>query len=162
MVFYKKIFSLIFKAYDNAIFSKSNISLFLLSLIIIFFSFYISDFKLDSSADSLVLENDSDLKYYRAVSAKYGSEDFVVITFSPFDKDLFSKKNLLQIENLIDDLKKDHTIVIVTHSMSQAARVSHKTGFFHLGKLIEFGNTEKIFKNPDNQQTQDYITGRFG
>ena len=67
-----------------------------------------------------------------------------------------------QIEELIDDLKKEHTIVIVTHSMSQAARVSQKTGFFHLGKLIEFGETEKIFKNPDNQQTQDYITGRFG
>ena len=67
-----------------------------------------------------------------------------------------------QIEELIDDLKKEHTIVIVTHSMSQAARVSQKTGLFHLGKLIEFGDTEKIFKNPDNQQTQDYITGRFG
>ena len=67
-----------------------------------------------------------------------------------------------QIEELIDDLKKEHTIVIVTHSMSQAARVSQKTGFFHLGKLIEFGETEKIFKNPNNQQTQDYITGRFG
>ena len=67
-----------------------------------------------------------------------------------------------QIEELIDDLKKEHTIVIVTHSMSQAARVSQKTGFFHLGKLIEFGDTEKIFKNPDNQQTQDYITGTFG
>ena len=67
-----------------------------------------------------------------------------------------------QIEELIDDLKKEHTIVIVTHSMSQAARVSQKTGFFHLGKLIEFGDTEKIFKSPDNQQTQDYITGRFG
>jgi phosphate transport system ATP-binding protein len=67
-----------------------------------------------------------------------------------------------QIEELIDDLKKEHTIVIVTHSMSQAARVSQKTGFFHLGKLVEFGDTEKIFKNPDNQQTQDYITGRFG
>ena len=67
-----------------------------------------------------------------------------------------------QIEELIDDLKKEHTIVIVTHSMSQAARVSQKTGFFHLGKLIEFGDTEKIFKNPDNQQTQDYITGMFG
>ena len=53
-------------------------------------------------------------------------------------------------------------IATVTHSMSQAARVSQKTGFFHLGKLIEFGETEKIFKNPDNQQTQDYITGRFG
>ena len=67
-----------------------------------------------------------------------------------------------QIEELIDDLKKEVTIVIVTHSMSQAARVSQKTGFFHLGKLIEFGSTEKIFKNPDNLQTQDYITGRFG
>ena len=67
-----------------------------------------------------------------------------------------------QIEELIDDLKKEHTIVIVTPSKSQAARVSQKTGFFHLGKLIEFGDTEKIFKNPDNQQTQDYITGRFG
>jgi len=67
-----------------------------------------------------------------------------------------------QIEELIDDLKKEHTIVIVTHSMSQAARVSQKTGFFHLGKLIEIGDTEKIFKKPDNQQTQDYITGRFG
>ena len=67
-----------------------------------------------------------------------------------------------QIEELIDDLKKEVTIVIVTHSMSQAARVSQKTGFFHLGKLIEFGSTEKIFKNPENKQTQDYITGRFG
>ena len=67
-----------------------------------------------------------------------------------------------QIEELIDELKKEHTIVIVTHSMSQAARVSQQTGFFHLGKLIEVGSTEKIFKNPDQQQTQDYITGRFG
>jgi len=67
-----------------------------------------------------------------------------------------------QIEELIDELKNEHTIVIVTHSMSQAARVSQKTGFFHLGNLIEFDSTEKIFKNPGNQQTQDYITGRFG
>jgi len=50
----------------------------------------------------------------------------------------------------------------VTHSMAQAVRVSQKTGFFHLGKLIEVGKTEKIFKNPDNKMTQDYITGRFG
>ena len=67
-----------------------------------------------------------------------------------------------QIEELIDELKNEHTIVIVTHSMSQAARVSQKTVFFHLGNLIEFDSTEKIFKNPGNQQTQDYITGRFG
>ena len=67
-----------------------------------------------------------------------------------------------QIEELIDELKATYTIVIVTHSMAQAVRVSQKTGFFHLGKLIEVGKTEKIFKNPDNKMTQDYITGRFG
>jgi len=67
-----------------------------------------------------------------------------------------------KIEDLIGELKETFTIVIVTHSMSQAARVSEKTGFFHLGKLIEFDSTDKIFKNPGNSMTQDYITGRFG
>ena len=67
-----------------------------------------------------------------------------------------------KIEELIDELRGTYTIVIVTHSMAQAVRVSQKTGFFHLGKLIEFGTTEKIFKNPSNNMTQDYITGRFG
>ncbi|MAV48984.1 MAG: phosphate ABC transporter ATP-binding protein [Pelagibacteraceae bacterium] len=67
-----------------------------------------------------------------------------------------------KIETLIDDLKSSYTIAIVTHSMAQAARVSQHTGFFHLGKLIEFDFTDKIFKNPENQMTQDYITGRFG
>ena len=67
-----------------------------------------------------------------------------------------------KIETLIDELKSLYTIVIVTHSMSQAARVSQYTGFFHLGKLIEFNTTDKLFKNPDNKMTQDYITGRFG
>ena len=67
-----------------------------------------------------------------------------------------------KIEELIDDLKKSYTIVIVTHSMAQAVRVSQKTGFFHLGKIIEVDTTEKIFKNPANKMTQDYITGRFG
>lgn len=67
-----------------------------------------------------------------------------------------------KIEELIDELKETYTIVIVTHSMSQAARVSNDTGFFHLGKILEFNSTEKIFKNPDNKLTQDYITGRFG
>ena len=67
-----------------------------------------------------------------------------------------------KIETLIDELKSLYTIAIVTHSMSQAARVSQYTGFFHLGKLIEFNTTDKIFKNPDNKMTQDYITGRFG
>lgn len=67
-----------------------------------------------------------------------------------------------RIEELIDELRQNFTIVIVTHSMQQAARVSQKTAFFHLGKLIEHGETNKVFTNPDNEKTQDYITGRFG
>ena len=66
------------------------------------------------------------------------------------------------IEELIDELRENFTIVIVTHSMQQAARVSQKTAFFHLGKLIEEGRTEDIFTNPKSKQTQDYITGRIG
>jgi phosphate transport system ATP-binding protein len=66
------------------------------------------------------------------------------------------------IEELIDELRHSLSIVIVTHSMQQAARVSQNTAFFHLGKLIEQGKTEKIFTNPRNQKTQDYITGRIG
>jgi len=68
----------------------------------------------------------------------------------------------LKIEELIDELKKQYTIVIVTHNMQQAARVSDATAFFYLGELIEMGDTKKIFTNPEKQQTEDYITGRFG
>ena len=67
-----------------------------------------------------------------------------------------------KIEELIDELRERYCIVIVTHSMQQAARVSQKTAFFHLGKLIEYGDTERIFTNPEHSRTQDYITGRFG
>jgi len=67
-----------------------------------------------------------------------------------------------KIEELIDELKQDYTIVIVTHNMQQAARVSDYTAFFYLGKLIEFGETEKMFTAPIEKQTEDYITGRFG
>ena len=66
------------------------------------------------------------------------------------------------IEELISELKESYTIIIVTHSMQQAARVSDKTAFFHLGNLIEEGDTSKIFTKPDHQKTNDYITGRFG
>jgi phosphate transport system ATP-binding protein len=66
------------------------------------------------------------------------------------------------IEDLIDDLRKQYTIVIVTHSMQQASRVSQRTAYFHLGDLIEIGPTELIFTNPRHELTQDYITGRFG
>ena len=66
------------------------------------------------------------------------------------------------IEELIDELKKKRTIIIVTHNMQQAARVSEKTAFFHLGKLIEFSDTEVIFTKPKEKQTLGYITGRYG
>jgi phosphate transport system ATP-binding protein len=66
------------------------------------------------------------------------------------------------VEELIHELKKDYTIVIVTHNMQQAARVSDKTAFFYMGEMVEFDNTKKIFTNPEKEATQNYITGRFG
>jgi len=68
----------------------------------------------------------------------------------------------LKIEELINELKNDYTIVIVTHNMQQAARVSDYTAFMYLGELIEFGDTDTLFTNPDKKQTEDYITGRYG
>ena len=67
-----------------------------------------------------------------------------------------------RIEELIDELRENYTIVIVTHSMQQAARVSQRTAYFHLGRLIEVGETNRIFTNPRHKLTEDYITGRFG
>ncbi|QHQ37382.1 phosphate ABC transporter ATP-binding protein PstB [Algicella marina] len=67
-----------------------------------------------------------------------------------------------QVEELIDELRESFSVVIVTHSMQQAARVSQKTAFFHLGEVVEYDETQKIFTNPVDQRTQDYITGRFG
>lgn len=67
-----------------------------------------------------------------------------------------------KIEDLVQELKKDYTIVIVTHNMQQATRISDKTAFFLLGDLIEYGNTEDVFSLPKDKRTEDYITGRFG
>jgi phosphate transport system ATP-binding protein len=67
-----------------------------------------------------------------------------------------------KIEELIEELKKNYTIIIVTHNMQQAARISDETAFFYLGNLVEYNKTEKIFTNPDVKHTEDYITGRFG
>jgi phosphate transport system ATP-binding protein len=67
-----------------------------------------------------------------------------------------------RIEDLIDELRESYAIVIVTHSMQQAARVSHRTAYFHLGELIEVGDTDRVFTNPRHRLTEDYITGRFG
>jgi phosphate transport system ATP-binding protein len=67
-----------------------------------------------------------------------------------------------RIEDLIDELREQYAIVIVTHSMQQAARVSQRTAYFHLGELIEIGDTDRVFTNPRHRLTEDYITGRFG
>jgi len=67
-----------------------------------------------------------------------------------------------KIENLIENLKQDYTVIIVTHNMQQAARVSDDTGFMYLGKLVEFGQTKQIFEHPEEDLTENYITGRFG
>ena len=67
-----------------------------------------------------------------------------------------------KVEELIHELKKDYTIVIVTHNMQQAARVSDKTAFFYMGEMVEFDQTKRIFTNPEKEATQNYITGRFG
>mgnify|MGYP001766986668 CR=1 FL=1 len=68
----------------------------------------------------------------------------------------------LKIEDLISKLKKDYTIIIVTHNMQQGARISDKTAFFLMGEIIEYGDTEKVFSMPKDKRTEDYITGRFG
>ena len=67
-----------------------------------------------------------------------------------------------KIEELIEELKENYTIVIVTHNMQQAARVAELTGFFLMGSLIEYDKTEKIFTTPADKRTEDYVTGRFG
>ena len=71
-------------------------------------------------------------------------------------------KSTARIEDLITELKKNYTIVIVTHNMQQAARVSDQTAFFYEGSLIEFSQTQEVFTNPKHKKTEDYITGRFG
>ena len=68
----------------------------------------------------------------------------------------------LKIEDLVQKLKKDYSIIIVTHNMQQAARISDKTAFFLNGEIIEYDSTEKIFSSPEDKRTEDYITGRFG
>jgi phosphate transport system ATP-binding protein len=67
-----------------------------------------------------------------------------------------------KVEELAAELKKDYTIVIVTHNMQQALRISDRTAFFLLGEMVEFGETEKLFSMPQDKRTEDYITGRFG
>jgi phosphate transport system ATP-binding protein len=67
-----------------------------------------------------------------------------------------------KIEELLNELQKDYTVVIVTHNLQQATRVAQNTAFFYLGHLIEYGRTERLFQDPKQKQTEDYISGRFG
>jgi phosphate transport system ATP-binding protein len=71
-------------------------------------------------------------------------------------------RSTTRIEDLIAELRSDYTIIIVTHNMQQAARVSDYTAFFYEGTLVEFGETKQVFTKPNEKQTEDYITGRFG
>ena len=68
----------------------------------------------------------------------------------------------MKVEELMSELKKDYTVIIVTHNMQQAVRISDNTAFFLVGELVEFGCTDDVFSNPEDKRTEDYITGRFG
>ena len=74
----------------------------------------------------------------------------------------YTPEEIAYLVDLAAELKKDYTIVMVTHNMQQAARISDNTAFFLLGELVEFGQTEKLFSQPKEKRTEDYITGRFG
>ncbi len=67
-----------------------------------------------------------------------------------------------KLENLIDELRERYTVVIITHNMQQAARISQRAAFFHMGRLVEVGDAEELFVNPTQDLTRDYVTGRFG
>lgn len=112
--------------------------------------------RLDVSALNLALEQQQRLCIARLLAV----EPSILLMDEPCSAlDPFAT---LKIEELFLNLKEKYTIVIVTHNMQQAARVSDYTGFFLLGELIEFGNTKTLFVNPQNKLTEDYITGRFG
>jgi phosphate transport system ATP-binding protein len=112
--------------------------------------------KLDKSALSLSLEQKQRLCIARLIAAK--SE--VVLMDEPCST--LDPQATARIEELMRELKKNYTIIIVTHNMQQAARVSDETAFFLLGELIEFNETNRLFTQPADKKTEDYITGRFG
>ncbi|MEW6214623.1 MAG: phosphate ABC transporter ATP-binding protein PstB [Nitrospirota bacterium] len=112
--------------------------------------------RLDRSALNLTLEQQQRLCIARLLAV----EPTILLMDEPCSA--LDPLATLKIEELFLDLKERYTIVIVTHNMQQAARVSEYTGFFLLGELIEFGDTNKIFVNPQNKMTEEYITGRFG
>jgi phosphate transport system ATP-binding protein len=112
--------------------------------------------KLHKSALDLSLEQKQRLCIARLIAVKSN----IVLMDEPCSA--LDPQATQRIEELIHELKKNYTIVIVTHNMQQAARISDETGFMLLGELIEFGKTEDIFTGPREKSTEDYITGRYG
>ncbi len=112
--------------------------------------------KLHSSALGLSLEQKQRLCIARAIAV----QPDIVLMDEPCSA--LDPQSTARIEELMRELKKDYTIIIVTHNMQQAARVSDDTGFMLLGELVEFDNTDKIFTRPQDKRTEDYITGRYG
>ena len=112
--------------------------------------------KLDGDAPSLSLGQQQRLCIARAIAVK----PEVILMDEPCSA--LDPVNTMQIEQLMQALREDYTIVIVTHNMQQAARVSDYTGFFQLGRLVEFDATERIFTRPGERLTEEYITGRAG
>ena len=103
------------KAYKNLIIEKPKFTLLFLSILLLFFGYFSKDFKLDASADSLLLENDPDLKYLREVNVKYGSKDFLVLTYTPKDKFLEKKtiENLIKIKKDLANLKWVNNVITI-------------------------------------------------
>ena len=112
--------------------------------------------RLDAMAATLSLGQQQRLVIARAIAV----EPEVLLLDEPASS--LDPISTLRIKELIYELKTDYTIIIVTHNMQQAARVSQRTAYFHLGKLVEVGETEQMFTTPQHEMTQNYITGRFG
>ena len=110
-----------------------------------------------------VAESMLELKGVSEVHSVAGQYDLVAILRAPDDEGIAAvvTENILKIEGLITQLKKDYTIVIVTHNMEQATRCSDRTAFLYMGKLVEYGDTMQLFENPREADTEAYITGRF-
>lgn len=121
---------------------------------------YIKMVQLEDFVDAYPKELSGGMKQRVAIARAYAVQPEVLLMDEPTSA--LDPISTSKIEDLAVELKKDYTIVMVTHNMQQAARISDKTAFFLLGEVVEFGETEQIFSMPRNKKTEDYITGRFG
>ena len=121
---------------------------------------YIKMVGLEKFTDSYPKELSGGMKQRVAIARAYAVNPSVLLMDEPTSA--LDPISTSRIEELAMELKKDYTIVIVTHNMQQATRISDKTGFFLLGEVVEFAKTQKLFSMPQDKRTEDYITGRFG